>query len=362
MPPDPKKPIEELLEASARGRRAEFGADPKMPNPMRARLHYEIARLDREAQPVRRRSWLAAFWPQISIAAAVLVTASVLWLGQRSDSGSESRQVAMREASDAQLDAALKSQVAAKTESAAAETFRAGAVASGSLADNTAALKPADVAIASAAPAAPARSDDAARELNERANQIAQAPVVAANAPSENFAGAQAGAPAFKKEAGRGNLQQQFSQTARGQALRSNAKLKQAANVLNTFQVEQDGRQIRVVDADGSTYTGKLEAVAQNAGRSMARAEPKAAAPAAAAARERAQDSSSSENEFSFRATGYNDSLKKEVVFEGNYIAPATPQKSADFQKDGQAPARIVGTAKVPGESPVEVDAVAVSR
>jgi hypothetical protein len=31
MPLEPKKPIEELLEASAKARRAAFGADPKMP-------------------------------------------------------------------------------------------------------------------------------------------------------------------------------------------------------------------------------------------------------------------------------------------------------------------------------------------
>src|SRR5437899_24843 len=34
MPPEPKNPIGELLETSATARRAEFGADPKMPNPM----------------------------------------------------------------------------------------------------------------------------------------------------------------------------------------------------------------------------------------------------------------------------------------------------------------------------------------
>lgn len=383
MPPEPKKPIEELLEASAKVRRAEFGADPTMPNPMRARLHDEVARLEREERPRERRSWLALFWPQISVAAAVLVTASALWLGYRSHSGSESRQLAMRVASDAQPDAALKSldaanQVAAQTESAPDATFREGAVVSGALADNTAASKPvamearaetdstalhkfADVALAPAAPAEPARSDDKARELNERANQIAQAPVVAANAPAQDFKEAAAGAPSLKKEAEAGNLQQQFSQTARGQALRSNAKLKQAANVLNSFQVEQDGRQIRVVDEDGSTYTGKLEVVGQDATRG--RAEATRAAPAVRRTVVRGKDSSSTGSELYFRATGYNASLKKEVVFEGNYIAsPAIAQKTSDRKADGQTPARIVGTAKVSGESPVEVDAIAVTR
>ncbi|MGZ5022145.1 MAG: hypothetical protein ACXWFY_06735, partial [Chthoniobacterales bacterium] len=83
MQPEPKKPIEELLEASARARRAEFGADPQMPNPMRAQLHEEIARLARNEKPEERRSWLANFWPQLSLAtavAAMLVVASFFWL------------------------------------------------------------------------------------------------------------------------------------------------------------------------------------------------------------------------------------------------------------------------------------------
>jgi len=50
---EPKKPIEELLEATARARRAQFGADPTMPNPMRAQLHHEIERLSRTPEQVR---------------------------------------------------------------------------------------------------------------------------------------------------------------------------------------------------------------------------------------------------------------------------------------------------------------------
>src|SRR4051812_38555799 len=98
MPSEPKRPIEELLEASARARRAQFGAERKMPNPMRAQLHEEIARLDRVEESKPRRSWLAIFWPQISIAtavAAVLVTAAVLWTGNESSREGKDMQLAM---------------------------------------------------------------------------------------------------------------------------------------------------------------------------------------------------------------------------------------------------------------------------
>src|SRR4051794_15866856 len=108
MPPDPKRRIEELLEASAQARRAQFGAEPKMPNPMRARLHEEIARLDRVEEPKPRRSWLAIFWPQISMAtavAAVLVTAAVVWTGHKSEPESKEMQLAMNAPAEQTRDA-----------------------------------------------------------------------------------------------------------------------------------------------------------------------------------------------------------------------------------------------------------------
>src|SRR6476620_4691125 len=82
MPPEPRKPIEELLEASARARRAEFGADPKIPNPMRARLHDEIARMAREDEPQTPSRWMGMWWPRIAIGAAMaalVIGAPLVW-------------------------------------------------------------------------------------------------------------------------------------------------------------------------------------------------------------------------------------------------------------------------------------------
>src|SRR5947208_5227670 len=82
MPPEPKKPIEELLEASARARRDEFGADPKMPNPMRAQLHHEITRLARKDECESRWRAFGHSWPRLMTATAlalVLVSASAIW-------------------------------------------------------------------------------------------------------------------------------------------------------------------------------------------------------------------------------------------------------------------------------------------
>src|SRR6185312_10754379 len=87
MASEPKKPIEQMLEALAKARRAQFGDDPKMPNPMRARLHEEIARA-RAAEDEKsefRPSWITMFWPRLTVAAALatlIVLIPAIWWNQ----------------------------------------------------------------------------------------------------------------------------------------------------------------------------------------------------------------------------------------------------------------------------------------
>jgi hypothetical protein len=139
------------------------------------------------------------------------------------------------------------------------------------------------------------------------------------------------------------------------------SKFKRAINVLDTFQIQQAGDQIRVVDADGSTYTGKIETVAQDAlGKTIKDKEVESLAARSGRAQQQANS-----NRFSFRATGYNTSLKKSIVFEGNYIATPSqskvPNESPGMQEQ-QSPVRVIGTAKVTGESPIEVDATSIPQ
>jgi hypothetical protein len=135
---------------------------------------------------------------------------------------------------------------------------------------------------------------------------------------------------------------------------------------LNTFQVQQEGSEIRVLDADGSTYTGKIEQLTKSTeldSRITAR-------PAAAKQTRRYAAKATRENELAapqsfFRATGFNVSLKKTLVFEGNYAAPPAQQPAKATSDDRERAessrdqARIVGTVRVNGEAPVEVDAIA---
>ena len=412
MPPEPRKPIEELLEASAKARRAEFGADLKMPNPMRARLHDEIARIARKNEPETRSRWLGMWWPRIAIGAAMaalVIGAPVMWWHARQATGDSFRLAMDRTRAAKEMNRlavpSLPAQSAPQMQPESDKTLSASASGTGagaSFADsstgsggtksselakageeNSSALKKfAEVAIA------PSRQAPGAKGLaaDEKARAEVQTPLLAeqkarlasgtgkvdqgpAPKSSEEFTSrpviAESGSLERKRKTEATNVRQQFSQTSANQAFRRDAKLQQAADVLNNFQVEQDGRQIRVVDADGSTYTGKIERLAQSDARNLEKQNYAAPFSRAAVAKSAKDADESANTEFYFHATGYNGSLKKSLVFEGNYIVTVSPQQKAPdatASKNGeQMPARIVGTAKIHGEPPVRVDAVSVA-
>ena len=92
----------------------------------------------------------------------------------------------------------------------------------------------------------------------------ASAPGADSKAKSDTMAAA---APPVAQPSSAGSLAtaQQFSQQSAVQSFRNNAQVSRSANVLNTFRVQQQGDEIRVLDADGSTYTGKIEQLAKSA-------------------------------------------------------------------------------------------------
>ena len=389
MASEPKKPIAQMLEALAKARRAQFGNDPKMPNPMRARLHEEIGRAQatQEEKGDSRPSWIAMFWPRLTVAAALatlIVLVPAIWWNQSHPIAGRG-ELALRDRTAAASDApssagpaqgnvnvsyapgvstpeptvnlADSSQVKvgpAATPSSEAKVSKSSThIAQGSAATELTSqeTKEFDKGIASAkTQAAPAAAPPDAADSKAKSDTIsAAAPPV--SQPSS------AGVVATK---------QQFSQQSAVQSFRNNAQANPAANILNKFQVQQQGNEIRVLDADGSTYTGKIEQSAKSAEldsritarRDLAKQMPKYAAKSVS-------ENKSAVPQSYFRATGYNVSLKKTLVFEGNYEAPPPQQptmaRSNDRQRAEQSSdmARIVGTVRVKGETPVEVDAIA---
>src|SRR5207249_8764913 len=112
------------------------------------------------------------------------------------------------------------------------------------------------------------------------------------------------------------------------------------------------------LDADGSTNTGKIEQLANNAeldSRVTARSSDLKQT-RRYAAKAAARENESAAPQSYFRATGYNVSLKKTLVFEGNYAARPAQQPATATANDREQSeqnrdrARIVGTVRVNGD------------
>ena len=386
MPSEPKKPIEQMLEALAKARRAQFGDDPKMPNPMRARLHEEIAQVGaaEEEKVESRGSWLTMFWPRVTVAAALatfIVLVPAIWWN-RSHPLAESGDLALRDRTAGAANApnaavsGPDTLVKAPAVSATEPTVN--------LADNSQikiepAATPASEAEALKSSTRLAQGRAATESPNEVIKGFTDKEIAAAKSQAAPAAAPAAGADSKAKSdtmtaaappvaqsslAGSLGMTQQFAQQSGIQSFRNNAQVNRSANVLNTFQVQQQGSEIRVLDADGSTYTGKIEQLANNAeidSRITTRRD--AAKQTRRYAAKAARENESAVPQSYFRATGFNVSLKKTLVFEGNYAAPPAQQPATanDRERAEQSRdwARIVGTVRVNGEAPVEVDAVA---
>jgi hypothetical protein len=384
MPSEPKKPIEQMLEALAKTRRAQFGDDPKMPNPMRARLHEEIARVGAaEDESVESRpSWITMFWPRVTVAAALatlLVLVPAIWWNQ-SHPFSAPSEVAVRDRTAGAADGLNPAAVSQDTLAKAPALSATEPIVN--LADNSQIkVEPAATPAPEAEALASSTRVAEGRAATELPGQVTKDEIASAKIQSAPEAASAAGADSKTKSdtmaaaappvaqpslAGSLGMTQQFSQQSGIQSFRNKAQVSRSANVLNTFQVQQEGIEIRVLDADGSTYTGKIEQSPMSAeldSRITARRD--AAKQTRSYAAKAAPENESAAPQSYFRATGFNVSLKKTLVFEGNYAAPPAQQPIKGTSNDKERAessrdrARIVGTVRVNGEAPVEVDAIA---
>jgi hypothetical protein len=161
--------------------------------------------------------------------------------------------------------------------------------------------------------------------------------------------------------------------------------------VLSSFQLEQNGRQIRVVDADGSIYDGAIEQppTEEAARRGIAvqtavtelkkNIEPEAKRVEGVSAAT-AGEIAASQNVF-FRVAGTNRTLNQRVVFEGNFLTKsnqaseivvgaklnadqsAAAARQSLAQKGQQTPSGLIrGQAMIGPSSRIEINAAPVSE
>jgi hypothetical protein len=136
------------------------------------------------------------------------------------------------------------------------------------------------------------------------------------------------------------------------------------AFVLASFRVEQSGQQLRVIDKDGSVYTGYLQAAdampgqspagkaAQSSSKALQEAERKSAQ-AAPTTGQAGQKTAS----YFFRVTGTNLSLNQQVVFTGNLLpatnaATAAPSTNRSRRSSGGLPPTRAGGSPSPAPAP----------
>ncbi len=224
--------------------------------------------------------------------------------------------------------------------------------------------------------------------LNDQKNQrVKQPDTIDAAGEADRLQGADTRA-FFGQSTGR--AAQRFAQVVK---YRPNFNSPPIPNVLISFQLEQNGRQVRIVDADGSVYDGATEppaaeqvgkqiAAAQSAGKEAMKGgelKPGADGSVNDAAVNPGIESAPQQNLF-FRVTGTNLTLNQLVVFQGNFLANANltnaavvgggvngVQANAPAQENQLLPTqqlldtRIQGQAIIGGNDRVEINAVPAS-
>lgn len=211
--------------------------------------------------------------------------------------------------------------------------------------------QPASVVSASAPPASPlpvattpaaagfAAADESKKLAVDRVDQSGFAykslPSLASAPPSKPSSGTTdsllKSAPVARKEAGSVSATQWFAQAAQSPKTKASfaGKLTPAHSVLASFQVEQAGLKLRIVDSDGSVYSGNVQVATVARSRRSAKPEPAAAARPSQALGAKLEEMPAASFDsdqltpltYSFRVIGTNRSLQKKVVFTGNLLA-----------------------------------------
>jgi hypothetical protein len=384
MANEPERPIERLLRAAAKKRRDEAGAPFELHPATRRLLQGEVARKVARAGRQSRSFFqgLGQLWPRFAWGVAIFAVLAVAGYMLLPIPGRGKPEALLaRNEPTSPATPAKQPPLPPPTEVAAAPPPPAPAVEA----------NPPAVALAETAPSArtqlarqlgdqrpsPSKDSFAARTDHEAEKKLALAAAPASPAPvtiapaapsvvaadgstkltgDQAFqsglareslaAGALADRPQSSPVAVDGSVQlfgnarkgdsgvgvtQWFAQVAPGPNAkdRFTDKARPAHAVLASFQVEQAGRELRIVDGDGSVYSGYVQ-IADDARRQRsAKAEAPAAAAGSMALRKtlegrpaaRFNSDQSAAQTYFFRVAGTNRSLNKTVVFTGNLMA-----------------------------------------
>lgn len=347
MPTEPEHHMDKTLKAYADQRRAEAGAPAELHPATRRLLQGEVARLNKPAATVPTPWWHRrnSFWPRMAAASVIVIASFLTFRGAREEDSVE--KLVRREAP------------ASTTAAPADDTLLAKQVQLQDGLDRKS-PEPARRLLAPAVPAPttappPANEPVMLAEQKEKSGEarvdlrrnkelmdavgttLADRPAPAPLPPQKpaatelsgvtQAAAALASAPAKSESEAlaAGNAGQALNWFTKRDAASATSKDKAlvvtTASVLDNFAVEQVGDRLNLIDADGSTYTGALEAftfaesnAVLEAGKKIQQGRDVQLGFATSAPAEAKQ---STGNAYRFRASGTNRTLRQPVMVDG---------------------------------------------
>jgi hypothetical protein len=389
MANEPERPIEKLLRGAANKRRDEAGAPFELHPVNRRLLQGEVARQSAKPQHETHSftDLLSQLWPRFVWGVAILAVLGVAaWLllplpdnGRPETFLAKNKSVFEAAPAKEPLPPMPTAPATIAPPPAPTVTPKPAVVAYADTAQ-PARANPAPLMSAPALPASPpavamtpapasaVTADESAKLKSDKSGLSAAqykslAAAASANRPSQSPIATDAlskPAGAARKETKAFGSVQRFVQVApKAQTKKSLAdKAVPAQPVLASFQVEQAGQELRIVDGDGSVYSGRLQ-LATAARRSRA---VKAKAPAATlgsrapagAFQEKAALSLDSDplaaQTYFFRVAGTNRSLNKQVVFTGNLLTATNLALSLPLATNSSTGGGVGGLQNAPAQ------------
>ena len=351
MPNEPEQNNDQALRAYAEQRRAQAAAPGELHPVNRRMLQAEVARVHdgRKTRAAQRLNWFAGLWPRLATVSVIVIAGVFAFQFVRDDAAPEGT-VAQMVTAEPEPSARVADRPAAAGESATPAPVTLHAVAA---ADEVRVPAQRDRQNIVSEPQMLGRSVDARRSVVTRGtgdstDALAAAPpapggLAYAGAPAPATAAKPAAGPVATTAAAPAQFFKQKADASAGAAVnetrarfvRAEVALGVAPEskasamttpVLDRFAIEQSGRELRFLDADGSVYTGAVEfAIAEtNAGEDVTRGKKLEIAPALSQARQQTRSyavvatNSLATTQWTFNAYGINRTLQQPVVVNGS--------------------------------------------
>ena len=365
---DPERPIEKLLRDYARKRREEFGSPPEVPATSRRALNEAVARQFRcnDRAPNFAARLFSGFWPRLawSLATCAILAVAILALlpGIRTPSDRQEIALAKSRPSEPPIISESRPQpMQAQPPTPAAELNQPEPTLVVSTGNPLPAASDAVKAMPQAVRLQTELAQNATSTRAPLREEVAPAPALAVQNDSlprkqesklADSANPDANPTADERDASlkryalvkpspghltpatpppNAYVTQKFMRVSATSDLAPTLKRARAqTQVLNSFQVLQNGSEVRILDGDGSVYMGSIQPP-QSTEASPRRFDASAAAAGKLQVAERlpnnpaqVQSQAWQQGVYFFRVAGTNLTLKERVLFVGNMLGNAT--------------------------------------